>query len=136
MSRILALFLALFLAFALPVSAQEPQAPNYDAWNKLADQAEQILETGQANEARLQAIRNEVVKWRDQFKANEGVNSTRIATLKDQIAALGPLPAEGQTEAEGTAIAHDLMARLGVTPDQLVQGAYLDLLRATGSTGA
>ena len=97
MSRILALFVALFLAFALPVSAQEPQAPNYDAWNKLADQAEQILETGQANEARLQAIRNEVVKWRDQFKSNEGVNSTRIATLKDQIAALGPLPAEGQT---------------------------------------
>ena len=115
MSRILALFLALFLAFALPVSAQEPQAPNYDAWNKLADQAEQILETGQANEARLQAIRNEVVKWRDQFKSNEGVNSTRIATLKDQIAALGPLPAEGQTEAE------DVAGRRKELNDQLAQ---------------
>lgn len=41
----------------------------------------------------------------------------------------------GQTEAEGTAIAHDLMARLGVAPDQLVQGAYLDLLRAKGQAG-
>ena len=61
LAQFLAQFLALFLATALPVSAQEPQAPNYDAWNKLADQAEQILETGQANEARLQAIRNEVV---------------------------------------------------------------------------
>ncbi|OGB04328.1 MAG: adenylate cyclase [Burkholderiales bacterium RIFCSPHIGHO2_12_FULL_69_20] len=38
--------------------------------------------------------------------------------------------ADGQTEAEGTAIAHALMVRLGVQADQLVQGAYLDLLRA------
>ncbi len=43
---------------------------------------------------------------------------------------------DGQTEAEGTAIAHDLMARLGVQPDQLVQGAYLDLLQARGTAGA
>ena len=55
------LFLALSLAgLSLPALAQDQQAPNYDAWNKMADQAEQILETGQANEARLQAIRAEV----------------------------------------------------------------------------
>jgi adenylate cyclase class IV len=42
---------------------------------------------------------------------------------------------DGQTEAEGTAIAHDLMQRLGVQPEQLVQGAYLDLLRMQGATG-
>ena len=41
--------------------------------------------------------------------------------------------ADGQTEAEGTATAHALMARLGVAPDQLVSGAYLDLLRAQAS---
>ncbi|RCW79984.1 DUF3772 domain-containing protein [Paracoccus lutimaris] len=103
LSRILALFLALCLALALPAAAQEPQAPNYDAWNKQADQAEQILETGQANAARLQAIRTEVVKWRDQFKSQDGVNATRIATLKDQIAALGAPPAEGQTETDDVA---------------------------------
>jgi adenylate cyclase class IV len=38
--------------------------------------------------------------------------------------------ADGQPEAEGTAIAQALMARLGVQPEQLVSGAYLDLLRA------
>ena len=44
--------------------------------------------------------------------------------------------AAGQSEAEGTAIAHALMARLGVQPDHLVQGAYLDLLRAqSAATG-
>jgi adenylate cyclase class IV len=35
-----------------------------------------------------------------------------------------------QTEAEGTAIAQDLMARLAIRPEQLVSGAYLDLLRS------
>ena len=36
----------------------------------------------------------------------------------------------GQSEAEGTAIAVALMARLGVPPEALVRGAYLDLLAA------
>ncbi len=41
-----------------------------------------------------------------------------------------------QTEAEGTAIAHDLMARLQIAPNQLVSGAYLDLLRSAAATAA
>ena len=36
---------------------------------------------------------------------------------------------DGQDEAEGYAEAEALMQRLGLQPDQLVQGAYLDLLR-------
>jgi predicted adenylyl cyclase CyaB len=36
----------------------------------------------------------------------------------------------GQGVSEGMAIAHDLMARLGIAPDQLVRGAYIDLLEA------
>jgi len=42
----------------------------------------------------------------------------------------------GQTEAEGTAIAHDLMARLQIAPSQLISGAYLDLLRSAAATAA
>ncbi|MES2718179.1 MAG: class IV adenylate cyclase [Pseudomonadota bacterium] len=67
------------------------------------------------------------------------VGPTRIHL--DQVEGLGDflelevMLQAGQTEAEGTAIAHDLMARLGVLPDQLVQGAYLDLLRAQGAHG-
>ena len=67
------------------------------------------------------------------------VGPTRIHL--DQVEGLGDfLELEvtlqnGQTEAEGTAIAHDLMARLGVQPHQLLEGAYLDLLRAQGATG-
>ncbi|WP_233253107.1 DUF3772 domain-containing protein [Paracoccus binzhouensis] len=103
LSRFAMLAFVLLLGLARPVLAQEPQAPDYDAWNKLAEQAEQILESGSANDARLQTIRDEVVKWRERFKEAQGVNATRIATLKDQIAALGPAPAEGQTESEDIA---------------------------------
>jgi predicted adenylyl cyclase CyaB len=38
---------------------------------------------------------------------------------------LGP----GQTEAEGIGVARGLMNRLGIAEDQLVEAAYLDLLR-------
>jgi adenylate cyclase len=37
---------------------------------------------------------------------------------------------EGQSDAEGQVIAEELMARLGVERDNLVEGAYMDLLEA------
>ena len=37
---------------------------------------------------------------------------------------------DGEAEADGVAEAHALMVRLGVQPDQLLEGAYLDLLGA------
>jgi len=99
--RLASLIVVLFLALGLPALAQQEQTvPDFAAWNKLAEQAEQILESGSANDARLQAIRDEVVNWREQLKAGQDINATRIATLKDQIAALGPAPAEGETEPE------------------------------------
>jgi predicted adenylyl cyclase CyaB len=38
---------------------------------------------------------------------------------------------EGQSEAEGQAIARDLMTRLGVREEDLLEGAYMDLLEQT-----
>jgi predicted adenylyl cyclase CyaB len=35
---------------------------------------------------------------------------------------------EGQSDAEGQAIAEDLMRRLGIREDALIEGAYMDLL--------
>ncbi len=120
------LLLTLFLA--LPLSAQDQQAPDYNAWNKLAEQAEQILESGSANDARLQTIRAAVVEWRERLKGAQGVNSTRIATLKDQIGALGPVPAEGQTESD------DIAARRKELNEQLstLQAPGLQAVEAFG----
>lgn len=67
------------------------------------------------------------------------VGATRIHL--DEVEGLGAflelevVLRDGQTEAEGTATAQALMARLGVQPDQLVRGAYFDLLRAQGAAG-
>lgn len=62
------------------------------------------------------------------------VGSTRLHL--DKVEGLGEfleievVLATGQTEAQGTAEARALMAQLGLGPDALVSGAYLDLLRA------
>ena len=62
------------------------------------------------------------------------VGETRVHL--DQVEGLGDfLELEvvlqpGQTEAEGMAVAQRLMDTLGVAPQQLVRGAYLDLLAA------
>jgi len=34
----------------------------------------------------------------------------------------------GQSDADGQAIAEDLMSRLGVEPSDLLEGAYMDLI--------
>ena len=62
------------------------------------------------------------------------VGTTRIHL--DRVEGLGDflelevVLSDGQTEADGVAIAQDLMAQLQVLPTQLVSGAYLDLLRS------
>ena len=40
---------------------------------------------------------------------------------------------EGQSDAEGQAVAEDLMARLGVETSDLLEGAYMDLLESSPS---
>ena len=36
---------------------------------------------------------------------------------------------EGETTESGARVAHELLARLGISPQQLIEGAYVDLLR-------
>lgn len=68
------------------------------------------------------------------------VGSTRLHL--DKVEGLGEyleievVLAPGQTEAQGTAEARALMAQLGLGPESLVSGAYLDLLRAQAGAGA
>ncbi len=121
------LLLALTLALMLPggglgpalfglggAQAQDAIAtPDYTAWEKVAKRAETALADRRASNTALEGLRAELVTWRAEFLAAQDTNKARIATLKNQIAALGPAPdAQGVEPAELTQRRTELGAQL------------------------
>ena len=74
-------------------------------------------------------IRGVVRKTRHLYRAGQ----TRVHF--DEVEGLGAFAElevvlrEGQSDADGLVIARDLMARLGINTVDLVEGAYIDLIR-------
>lgn len=101
-------------AAAVPGVAAE-QEVDYAAWEVVAEQAEAALEDPAASAAALDALRGQLVGWRSSLLVAQGTNSARIATLRQQITALGAPPAEGQTEAD------EIAARRAELNGQLVR---------------
>jgi len=100
------LFRTLLLALVLvagPLAAQDTPEIDYDRWEGFAAQAEDALAHSETSSEVLSSIRDNAVKWRDRFSQAKDANAPRIQTLRDQLAALGPPPAEGETEAEDVA---------------------------------
>ena len=97
--------LLLSLAPMAPLRAQgtgdvsADTAPDYAAWEKIATRAEQAVGDPETSDVKLEQVRAQVADWRAALIVAQSTNSTRIATLRAQIDALGPPPAEGQTEA-------------------------------------
>ncbi|WP_304617669.1 DUF3772 domain-containing protein [Paracoccus sp. (in: a-proteobacteria)] len=98
-----AALVVLTLALASPLAAQQQQGINYQTWELIAERAENLIVNPQATNAQLAQTRARIAEWRDQFRQGQNVNAERIATLRSQIDALGPPPADGETEAEETA---------------------------------
>ncbi len=73
-------------------------ALDYQGWERMATRAETAIANTSTANVGLENLRAELTRWREQLLGAQNANSTRIATLKDQIAALGPVPAEGTTE--------------------------------------
>ena len=96
---LLAALAALWLALAVAPPALAQTEPDYQAWNQIASRAEDEVDAGGATTETLQRLRADIVSWRDRFLQSQSLNAPRIATLRDQISALGPAPAEGETEA-------------------------------------
>jgi potassium-dependent mechanosensitive channel len=81
-------------------SAAEGQgAINYDTWEEIARAAEAALETPEVSNLALEQLRAEIARWRERFLTAQSANAARIATIRDQISALGPAPGEGEVEA-------------------------------------
>ncbi|MFV0384653.1 DUF3772 domain-containing protein [Paracoccus sp. (in: a-proteobacteria)] len=116
MSRILfAVLLAALMLVAAPLYAQQGQgqAINYDTWNKVATEAENLASQEYATTEQLTQTRARIVEWRSRFQNAQNVNAGRIDSVKNQIDALGPPPAEGQNESA------DVAARRSQLQDEL-----------------
>lgn len=80
-----------------PVTADD--TPDYARWDATAGRAEEAIQAGRASTVALEELRTQIADWRTRFQTAQSVNATRIATLREQIDALGAEPKEGETEA-------------------------------------
>ncbi|HSF65124.1 MAG TPA: DUF3772 domain-containing protein [Paracoccaceae bacterium] len=95
------------------VSPAPGEQLDYAVWERLAAEAEGLLADATSSDLSLEAQRAQIVDWRESFLAALDANAQGIATLRAQIEALGPAPAEGVTEAPEIAQRRtDLQARL------------------------
>ncbi|MDZ4394784.1 DUF3772 domain-containing protein [Cypionkella sp.] len=95
---VLALLLATLAQTGLALAQDAPAESDYKAFDSIVSQTEDLVAKAEVSDERLSSMRAEMVKWRSTFTAAQGVNADQIATVKNQIAALGPTPTEGQTE--------------------------------------
>ena len=95
-------------------STAETVSLDYAAWERLAERAEKAAANDNVGSEALEAIRRQMVDWRSALLGEKNANAARIATLRAQIAALGPLPGEGVPEVE------EIAQRRAVLAEQLV----------------
>lgn len=123
----LTLSLALVLGTA-PVVAQDQTGENaaaepatdgseldYALWERMAERAEAEIENRNTASDRMEEIRSQLAKWRAALLNAQSANSARIATLRQQIEALGPAPTDGAVEAD------EISARRSELASQLVK---------------
>ncbi|VDC30702.1 DUF3772 domain-containing protein [Pseudogemmobacter humi] len=99
-----ALWLGLCLALTVPAAgfAQgegDSQQVDYRNWERAAKAAEAELSGGSVSDSRLDELRAGLAEWRGRLNAAQNANAERIATVREQIAALGPVPEGDSGEA-------------------------------------
>lgn len=140
-SGILALATFLILSSYAPVFAQDQSEAvlieDLDRWDALAARAEDAVDSQTGSDDMLAAMRARIVEYRDEFDAARNLNSSRISTLREQLAALGPVPEGEALETESAEVAakrQELNAQLNqlLAPIAQAQAAFL---RADGLVG-
>lgn len=89
--------------------AQNELIEELERWDTLAQRAESAIDLGQGSDDLFEALRSSIADYRADFDAARELNSARIATVREQIAALGPAP-EGESappEAADVAVKRD-----------------------------
>ncbi|MFL4471227.1 DUF3772 domain-containing protein [Tateyamaria armeniaca] len=90
---------AIALALWAGLALAQATAPDYDEWQSVATRAEAAVDAARASDQALEELRAQIADWRQQFQTQLTANDSRIATLREQVAALGPAPEEGAEEA-------------------------------------
>ncbi|MEZ5911930.1 MAG: DUF3772 domain-containing protein [Paracoccaceae bacterium] len=106
--------MALFVSVAVATgtaAAQDATTIDYVGWEDAAKGAEEIIAAKRASNEALEALRARIVAWRSTFAQGQDANSAKIATVRSQIDALPPAPAEGATEAEEIAARRAALAK-------------------------
>ncbi|WP_299736996.1 DUF3772 domain-containing protein [uncultured Roseobacter sp.] len=68
---------------------------NLQTWDEVASLAEAAIDRNVASNERFERLRAEIAEYRADFTAGTRINAERIATLRGQIDALGPVPETG-----------------------------------------
>ena len=95
------LFAALWVWMAVGACAQTQSI--YEEWERVATRAEEAVANARASDGAFEELRAEIDAFRADFADAQGTNASRLATLREQLSALGPAPAEEGVEAAGIA---------------------------------
>ena len=90
-------------------------ALDYAGWERMAVRAETATQGRSATNVELERMRGQLVDWREALLGAQNANAARIATLREQIDALGPAPESGGAEVE------EIARRRQALSDQLVR---------------
>ncbi|MEM8632186.1 MAG: DUF3772 domain-containing protein [Pseudomonadota bacterium] len=112
----LALVVILTIACLAPAIAQDAEpGADFTGFEAKATDAEALLEDPDATNVDLEAMRTDLADWRTTMRDAQSVNAEQIETVNQQIAALGPAPAEGDPPE-----APDIAERRETLTEQLV----------------
>ena len=95
----------LALCLTTAAIAQTDVEETAEQWDSVAVKAEQSVEEVDTPTTELESMRARVVGYRSEFEAARTLNADRIAALRDQLAALGPVPEGENAEPEAPEVA-------------------------------
>ena len=96
MVRLFQFCLILWITLVSPSFAQGVAPEAYENWNKDATRAEAVVENAEASDAALEALRSQIVDWRQTFLDAQSQDIARVSILEDQLNALAPPPETGE----------------------------------------